>query len=256
MDPNRIGLYGVILWSLLLYKYYKFKKKPYSLILLIALSILPIITIFKTGSRSVLGVFVIIIVGIFLIHRSRDFLKSAAIYIVGIVFVLLFFNFVLENTYVGQRLAATGEQAERHSLNTGTIFDKFGDRGLFYIYGAYEFVKSPVFGIGLENFRTPGGYVMHPEYMVQITELGIVGSILFLLFFGWVGKENLAVLRMKITPFDRKSIEILTLAFVGILIFGTALWFYKVPIAFTLFGLLIGNIFEIKRKYSSGQPGE
>ena len=61
----------------------------------------------------------------------------------------------------------------------------FDGRAIQYEFGYEKFLENPYFGIGLNNYKQFDGYnlVLHSEYLVQLIENGLVGFILFFLFY-------------------------------------------------------------------------
>jgi O-antigen ligase len=243
MNANFIGLYSYILVAIILYKFYSLKNSYYTKIILLVACILPIIIIMKSGSRSAFGMLAFLGVGQIIINRSKDFVKSLAIFIVGFIFVFFTLSYVITNTYLGKRILETTRQTEDPvAERTGTIFDKFGDRGIYYVLGYKLFMDQPIRGIGLGNFKNyHGRAVMHPEIMIQLTELGIIGTILFFLFYTWIGKRLFYMRRYNFSG-SIKNTELLIVGLVGLLLWMTTGWLYRVPPAFTLIGVMIAHI--------------
>ena len=61
-----------------------------------------------------------------------------------------------------------------------------GDRSVYYFEGWRIFKDHPWFGVGRDNYilyNSYGPLVCHVEIMAQLAEGGIIGSLLFLLFY-------------------------------------------------------------------------
>jgi O-antigen ligase len=93
----------------------------------------------------------------------------------------------MDHTVLGRRLNDIEETSKLYNKTNIAVFDLLGDRTYYYLKGWELFVKHPVTGIGLRNFRIKTGSkeTMHSEYMVQLAEGGIIGSFLFILFSFW-----------------------------------------------------------------------
>ncbi len=249
LNANRIGLYAFSFLIILMYKYYTIRTDFIRKTFLFLLSSFPIFIIFKTGSRSAFAVLALLIAGQVLINRSKNYLKTFIVFFMGFIFLFFVFTYVIENTDIGKRIVDTTKQAERTGLETGTIFDVFGDRGFFYVLGFEIFLDHPVTGIGLRNFVNyySGDVEMEPEIMVHLTELGAVGFILFILFNSWIGIEL-----FKVRNFDvymaRRNTELLIITFISMIFLATTNTYHQVPAVFAIFGLMIAHIDDVKLK--------
>ncbi|MCL6216757.1 O-antigen ligase family protein [Zunongwangia pacifica] len=152
---------------------------------------LPLLVILFTQSRNSLAMFFICIIGHGLAY---SYLKGKRVR--NIIFVLLFFSMlgffvfdlIIKETDLGERLTDTEsvrESQKKNDLATGTLFDTVvGDRLKYYVLGWEYFTESPWTGIGMWNFKfkSNGDYPLHSEYMVHITEGGIIAFVLWGLF--------------------------------------------------------------------------
>ena len=144
--------------------------------------ILPVIVTLLAGSRN--GLTLIGLAFISLVFANFFYrLSSKTIFLILIGSIGLYYaaDYVLNNTMVGERMLATDEQHEINNLATGTFLDYFGDRGVFYYYGWQFFTDSPIFGIGLWNFRNLYLYdiPLHSEYMIHLCEGGLIGFSIY-----------------------------------------------------------------------------
>jgi O-antigen ligase len=85
--------------------------------------------------------------------------------------------------------------------------------------------------------------------MTQLCELGIIGTILFLLFYGWIGKSLLRC-RKEIVE-DRKITEAYFSGFIIILFMGLSIFQYYNPAFFLLSGAMIAHVIYAKGKNKS-----
>ncbi|WP_300599196.1 O-antigen ligase family protein [Niabella sp.] len=170
--------------------YYSVSKRL-SLLQSACLYVLPLVVILLAQSRNGLAMMAIGIVGHAIAYAVQKGAKLAqTLVIVTLLTLLMFaaFNFVIDNTAIGSRLADT-DTAEMSNMNnnhlTNTVFDKIaGDRLVYYVLGWQFFVQSPWTGIGMWNFKylSNGDYPLHSEYMIHLCEGGIIAAILWLLF--------------------------------------------------------------------------
>lgn len=186
IDGNDFAFVGCIIVFLI---YIKCLKYNMSVVKGIILSIMPIILIVLSGSRTAFGCVVMIVATMMIVLvRHLDAKKFMVILILSVIAGGGLF-YVMENTTLGERLSDTSTQSKNGDMETGTFVDVLGDRGPFYYYGFMKFTEEPVHGIGLTNFsklRVWGwgstGLVCHSEYMVQLSECGIIGFILYVSF--------------------------------------------------------------------------
>jgi O-antigen ligase len=246
MHPNEIGFSSVVL---IVFLYLKYIYKEYELKKLLLLLILPVYIIFAVASRNAFGALLILFVSHFLIHRSRNKVNNFTKLLIGTVIVLSTLFLVSKFTYLGQRLSHTtaqGSELNQPDYNPkGTIFEKFGDRGIFYTMGYAIFKEHPIRGIGLGNFFLFNGeYSQHSEYMIQLCETGIIGSFLFLLFYGWIWKSIFFC--WKNDSNNRNITEAYLSGLVIILFMGLSTREYENPIVFIFLGTIIAYILNRK----------
>jgi len=210
---------------------------------LIALVILMIIT---TATRKAFGVAVLLVAfyGLSIVSRKPK----------NIIFVVLFAigayyggQFLMDNTYLGERLGNTREQSESYyAYSSDSKFLQFvGDRAPHYVYGWELFKQHPITGIGLHRFRQVTGYPerLHTDYMVQFAENGLVGIILFILYYLWY-LTNLFKLR-KIRTYRGQIV--LGLGYIVALLFlGVSTWTYDMAMAFVCSGIVASYVYSIK----------
>ena len=101
------------------------------------------------------------------------------------VVVYLVSPYILGSTNAGARIESGMEEAE---FQDSFFLKMVGNRALMYVEGFAIFLEHPITGIGITNFINADyslgeGHILHTEYMVELTECGIIGSALFLAFF-------------------------------------------------------------------------
>lgn len=239
MNSNTVGIMSVVLLMLI---YLKYLHKSISLIFLIIMSVIPVILIIKTGSKTAFGGLLMLIFAHVIVHRSKNIIITISRFIIGLVLLYFPLNFVLQNSTLGERILESTEQAEKLEIDTGNTFlDKFGDRGLYYYFGWQAFKENPISGIGISNFKTytESKYSLHTEYMIQLAELGIIGFLLFVFFYISIFKK---LFELKKSSNNNKNIEIYIYYLIIILIMITATRMYRVWYLFTIIGVVTGYI--------------
>ena len=119
---------------------------------------------------------------------SRSVILTSILSAFSIIIALGMVFYFLQDSGLASRFAKGEEYVESHFYRhnaTGTFFDVIvGDRLPYYINGWEFFLKSPVTGIGMWNYKylTGGIYPLHSEYMVHLCEGGVIGASLWLSF--------------------------------------------------------------------------
>lgn len=215
--------------------------------LLILLLIFPTIFILYSGSRMGFGAYLILVLGYWFIVQD----KKSINFIFKMVFIGLVcyvsFQYITENTVVGKRLMSTTEDSmniKESRLVQGTVFEKFGDRGIFYIKGWALFVQNPVCGIGLLNFNKSNYFVCHVEYIIHLCELGIIGFLFYILFLRalWIN------IRKRIRYKDNVEAHFLFCILICILFSAMVLFLYNSYAIAALFGVITLLTLNVKKK--------
>ena len=189
--------------------------------------------------------FIIVALVTFLFVLSYDSNKESS-YIKKIVFFIVFMVslfYVLNHTYIGERLLNTTSQIEETDLGTGiTIFDSFGDRGIQYYNSFPIFLSNFMTGIGLNHWAeyNPTGHVCHSEYLTMYLENGIVGLILYLIFFGYFIKSLRRIIKKSCRTDG--SAYFLFYCFCGIGAINLVFWTYDSYACFMTYALTISLI--------------
>lgn len=249
INANEIALTTAIFTVLQLLK---FVRNKCSLQAAVITLLIPIFVIIRTGSRMGLAMVTVIILATILIKMKKRSFKSFAL--TGIALALFFIGFasVMSNSIIGKRMIGTTSQTEKNLLTTGTILDKFGDRGFQYFYSFPYFLDSPVTGIGLGNWikYSPNGLVCHSEYMVQYVENGLLAFIPYMIFFLAIIRR-IRKSRKSDDQIKRKSASLLYAAMLTIAFSNSVLWSYNQYCIFIIYALcftLSGEALPSKRR--------
>jgi len=231
---NEIVLVLIALIACIILYAIRVRLSSYILILLL---IFPTIFILFSGSRMGFGAYLILVLGYWFIVQD----KKSINFIFKMVFIGLVcyvsFQYITDNTVVGKRLMSTTEDSmniEESGLVQGTVFEKFGDRGIFYIKGWALFVQNPVFGIGLLNFNKTNNFVCHVEYIIHLCELGSIGFLFYIFFLRslWIN------IRKRIRYKDNVETHFLFCILICILFSGLVLFLYNSYAIAALFGIM------------------
>ena len=245
MNSNTIGIMSTIL---LMFLYLKYIHSNTSMLFLLVLAIIPTYTLIISGSKTAFGGFLLLVLSHFIINRTKNTLLN----LLRISFLLLLFSiplyFVINNTQLGERILSSTEEGEELQVETGNAFlDKFGDRGIFYYIGWQIFLDNPITGVGLGNYvhYNEEGQVQHTEYMIQLSELGIIGSMLFVAFYFSVIK---GIRRIKQDSINRKKKELSLAYIIIILVMLTSTRMFFVWYMWSVIGVVTGYV--TKEKFS------
>ena len=206
------------------------------------LAFISIGTILLTASKKNFLILIFLIAGYIVIKRSKGVIKNVILgsFFLGILSIGVMW--AINNTDIGLRIIDTYNK----SVNADST-DKMLDHRMTYYTNGWEFFKdNPINGIGLINFphRNNSTHVLHTEYMVQLTENGIIGTILFILFYGYILNALIKIRKSNKEQKKQAEIYLLALSVMFILFFGS--WIYNNPLMWVLIGLAVRFIRENK----------
>ncbi len=191
-NPNYAAFVNCIAFSYLFYLFYhgQFDNNKYFKIFLLLASLVILLALFFTGSRSamiVLGISLILIIG----HNFnfRKLLKNAAIVLVPVflLFQIVDFNRFMALVPAWNRLLI--------------LMDTEDSRTVLWKQGFEAFSETGFIGLGIEQFKNPDNYrkyvhktenvsvamqqglVLHNDYLTVLFEYGIIPFLLFLSFY-------------------------------------------------------------------------
>jgi O-antigen ligase len=191
-DINEIALINIGFLGLTIYNSIRLKRAFNIQVILISI---PVIFALISASRmGFVGVSILCASYILYFLKGRYRIPILFLSVTGII--LFYFLFFKAST-LEQRLLSTTEQNEQlvDRSAEGTIFESFGDRGVFYVNAWNLFTENPILGIGLYNYHKYANYILHVDFLVHLTELGIIGFILYMVWFIGIGKKVYQLLR-------------------------------------------------------------
>lgn len=218
---------------LLTLAFFCFYEKIINKVWLLGIITIEVTAILLSGSRKgLISVFFIL----FLSFIGNIGKKHYISYIFVAIVAYGILQFVLANSVAGARI----EEGYINSNYSDNFFLSFmGDRGWMYYYGWEIFLKHPLFGIGLYNFYwiNPLNLPLpiHSEYMVQLCECGVFGTLIYLLFISGIVKRAIHLLRD--SRYKRFGF-ILFATIVGILFLNLFTWTYANRWLFFFYGFL------------------
>jgi O-antigen ligase len=236
-NPNLVGFGALFIIVLLLIK--KIYKHNISIIYYL-IAALSIYTIIISASKKTFISLIILAIGFLFVSREKMYLKKIVKYSAFSIVTLLSVLWVLNNTTVGLRLIDSYQKTQR----ARTIEAMFDHRAAQYLIGWDTFKENPINGVGLSNFVNVSGYStpLHTEYMVQITECGLIGFALFVVFYGIIIKKIILIRRLSSSFKIYAEVHLLSLLIMFVLFSGA--WIYSNPMMWVLIALAVRFIKE------------
>ncbi len=221
---------------LLMFAFYALNKGLIKINIFIVACLIEILAIVLSGSRKgMLSIFIIFFmsyVGKKTDMSMKQFVRIGFIAMIAYMVVQI----IMTYTVAGLRIQA-GLEEEEYADNW--FLSKMGDRAFMYDYGWDLFLENPLTGIGLQNFRWQNALgielAIHSEYMVQICECGIIGSVLFLIFYYGMAKRIVLLL---ISGANKQDTFVLLATFIGFLMMSFFAWTYTGIYYFIFFGFI------------------
>lgn len=248
-EENELGnAYAIISSFSLFYLIILNGSKKINLIWFIVLVSIVMIILAMSGTRKAFGAGMIYLIvwGLSIINMRK--VSSWLILAISIFFGLFGYNYLMENTFMGERMEILEEQQVTQFLPTDApkFLYNFGDRAPHYYYGWKMFTEKPFFGVGASQSRVGETYI-HSEFMVQLTDNGIIGFGLFSLLFSWIILKLFKCFRNE---------RIITICMFGglltILFLYLTAWGWEFPQYFIALGVIIGFCqCESQGKYKS-----
>ncbi|HOJ19260.1 MAG TPA: O-antigen ligase family protein [Ignavibacteriaceae bacterium] len=250
MNANEIGI-ASLFTLLFLYLNYSFNQIKFRTLLILAL--LPTYVVLLSGSRAAFIPFVFLFASHFFIAKYKNKIVKIPLLVIGVILFFALMNFIESNFIVMERIRDLNKEAYS-TVNTGTVLDNLGSRAQYFYYGSEIFRRNPIWGIGLGNYRIHNPINRQPnhvEIMIQLSELGIIGFILFLTFNLWILRKFIYI--WKNTKEQRKQTASLIIGFICILALSFTTYTYSNLSVFAYLGLIIAFIIRTDKIHNSGK---
>ena len=140
--------------------------------------------VFISATRKAFGGMAIVLLFTYLSKVQKLSFNAVLItFLVGILIYILSDFILSSNLWI--RFSDAGKESMVGEYKDNLFLSLMDDRAIMYVTGWDIFLDNLWFGIGLRNFLNLGyyNYTLHTEYMVQLTECGIIGFILFFYFY-------------------------------------------------------------------------
>jgi len=147
-------------------------------------------------------------------------------------------------------LVARALDKYERSVEAESSTQLFDNRAAQYILGWQEFVDNPINGIGLRNFLKQSGNTapLHSEYLVQLVENGLIGMLLFILFWYSLIRRLVRTLSFHCQK-ESGLIHCFSIAVLLYLYLG--IWSYNIPLNWIPIGMALRHIWDVKRAASA-----
>lgn len=209
-------------------------------LLFLVMAIIIVFVLAMSGTRKAFGAGLLTLAfwGLSLLdlRRVRSWLLLGVFIAVGV----WGYSFFMEHTFMGERMEYLEEQQESYLPDDAPkALGLLGNRAPHYYYGWSLFMNHPILGVGTGQGRVEEkihhiAYI-HSEYMAQLVDGGLVGFILFFLFFFGV------VIRVLRCQSHDSAIGRCMLGGVVVLSFlYLTAWAWEFPRYFICLGVLIG----------------
>lgn len=198
------------------------------------------------ATRKALFSELIIISSVLLAKFNIKNLKDISLMTFAIIVIYIAYSYILDNTLLGERLSTIEDSSTKWNTTSYSLLNFLGDRAYFYINGWQLFLDHPIIGIGLFNFgifmnsRLP----IHSEYIVQLCELGLIGSFIYIGYISSIFKKikQLRVIR-------ENKISLVFYGWMASLLFiSLTTWTYEFPRYFLITGIIIGYCSRLNNK--------
>lgn len=202
-----------------------------------------LVMIIMSATRKAFGAAIILLAITYLSNTMKS-PSGRAKYLIMIAAGYMVFNYIMNNTFLGERFEIANETTLEWDYGNNLFFKFVGDRTIMYILGWQLFINNWLTGIGLTHFLQEGNLelLIHSEYMVQLTECGIIGTIIYVCFYAHIiyylikSSNNEKHLKEKFC-----NIGIIA----AILLISFTAWIYDNFIIFLCLGIVMGSINNI-----------
>jgi len=220
----------------------RFVSKSVSEWIYVLVLILSIVAIVVSATRKAFGGVVIVVFFTYLAYMKKLSFKTIVFTILLGLIAYISFLF-LEDTLLWNRFAASHAKSSMSEYSDSIFLSAMGDRAIMYVEGWNVFLNNKWLGIGLRNFCNDGYYafVLHSEYMVQLTECGIVGTFLYAMF-----GISIIVRLLHTYKYAKQMMLVCFGGLLAILFISFTAWTYNQPVFFVGLGVILSFTSYVK----------
>lgn len=236
----------ILLAFSLCYTFENIKTKTSMIIRLLMFTLL-IIGIFLIQSRGLFIIFCIYLLLYFLLTKVnfKNLLKVLLIlfllYSLGNIFISADIKQSVQNRFYSLLVFVDNEYVTEYTGTSITVRSDLVERGIEL------FSESPILGVGLGSFMTHGSTqfpISHNDYILVLSEQGIIGLLTFLLFLGSFIKLAYNNLKRQNTPTNQG----LFLSICGISVYLLFINAYDNLLFWTIIAAISANGFHLHNK--------
>lgn len=126
----------------------------------------------------VASIFIFLSIFFVYLNNSIKTLHYFVISIIALILILRSFNYLINNTHLGERL----QEAYLHETRVSYFDERMMGRGKYYAEGIRLYKLNPIIGLGIGNYRNYYFYSedpSHSEYVSIFVETGLIGALLY-----------------------------------------------------------------------------
>jgi len=210
--------------------------RPFRRISIIGFIFISSYALLATGSRksTILLLIILVIWATYTLKHNNsvtDYLKR--FFFIGlIIFIVLnIWSFISESTTVGLRFNNLIEQGDGSAIRAIEAQDRYW----MYFYGIKIFLKHPIFGVGLDNFRAHFyGGMSHSDYIAALANTGIIGFILYQSYYIILIKRIVKLIKSEHNLHQLYRLKMILLGVIIIMLLGFGTPHYYSLITFTI----------------------
>lgn len=199
--------------------------------------IISVVATFICATRKAFGAELLIIACVLFLKIDLKRAGNALAVLLLLSASYFVFDYIVNETVIGARFSNIENDSKIYNTTDSQLLSFLGDRAFFYINGWEIFLRHPFFGIGLMNFPV---YMhihlpIHSEYIVEICEGGILGTIFFLGY-------NFAIIKIinQLSKIRKKEALLFYSCMATIWFISFTAWTYQFSFYFIVMGSIIG----------------
>jgi hypothetical protein len=153
--------------------------------------------------------------------------------------------FVLDNSIVGKRFEQFFDEGQGSMVAAAKAHKRYD----MYSESLEIFVKYPLFGVGLDNFKVHSFHKVysHSDYMEPLTNTGLIGFLLYQSFYGFLLFRSFAFLRLVKDVKTLYRLKMIIIIVLTIMVIGLGSPQYTSQLVFILLTTFSVYTWEIRR---------
>lgn len=221
----------------------RFVHKDITLKIFTIVTVLAVFFVVISATRKAFGGLCIVLFFTYLSKMKNNTFKTTFITLL-VVIILYAFSDLLMSSDLWLRFSNATKESTMSDYKYNLFLSLMDDRAIMYVTGWDIFLDNLWLGIGLRNYLNLNfyAYALHTEYMVQLTECGIIGSALFLWFYLWMAKKIIRNVKI-----HSGEAMVYLGGYVTIVFMSFTAWTYNQPIFWICIGFILAYINNNKK---------